>query len=369
MKTLAVARERLLLSDRDLSVLQAVISFHPTAELEVTRAASPVVYPSNDAICSRLNGMPCSTMRRHLNRLIKAGVLVRRDSPNGKRFARGSGTDRHVFGFDLSPLVLRNAEFGAIAAEVQDDLETAGAVRVSVMLMRRDLTALIEMCAHEGNKFPAHDEYVHFGWSITRSLRRKLDLAALLVLQAELAERLTAIKAHANIIEADELSTDEAQSEHHYHKSNKEYLDSDTSEASTSRHDLTKPHDTQITTSLRVSLRDILSTCSTIKAYAGSNIATWEDLLRAAEAVRPMMGIGLAVWIEAKRTMGAFDAASLLTAMLERFDDIKSPSAYMRHLAQKHRSGRFCVKGMLSAINRRIEAQQRCKCPVESSQL
>lgn len=44
-----------------------------------------IVFPSNKAICARLNGTPCSKMRRHLSRLVEAGLLMRRDSPNGKR--------------------------------------------------------------------------------------------------------------------------------------------------------------------------------------------------------------------------------------------------------------------------------------------
>lgn len=358
LKTLAVARERLALSDRDLTVLQAVISFHPGSELDVSCGASLTVYPSNNAICMRLNGMPCSTMRRHLDRLIKAGLLARRDSPNGKRFVRGAGIDRHVFGFDLSPLAIRSAEFSAMAADVEGELEQASSVRMSVMLMRRDLTALIEMCENEDNKFPYQEEYVTFGWHVTRALRRKLDLAALQALQEELLVRLALVKAHAKIPETNDLSTKVAQIEHHYHNSNKEYLDSDRPEETTNQQDSSQRQGEPNAHPIRLSLADVLGGCSAIKAYTTNSITTWDDLLRAAETVRPMMGIGSTVWLEAKKTMGVYSAASLLTAMLERFDDILSPSAYMRHLARKYRLGSFSIVGMLSAASRNLKDKQ-----------
>ena len=90
LRELAVARQTFALSDRDITVLQALLSFHPATELDLS-GPCPVVYPSNKSICERLNGMPCSTMRRHIARLVQSGLILRRDSPNGKRYARRYG--------------------------------------------------------------------------------------------------------------------------------------------------------------------------------------------------------------------------------------------------------------------------------------
>lgn len=358
LKTLATAKERYALSDRDLSVLQALISFHPGAELKVNCSSQPLVHPSNEAICTRLNGMPCSTMRRHLNRLISVGLLLRRDSPNGKRFTRGTGTARHVFGFDLSPLVLRSGEFAALATEVEADLEQACAVRLSIMLMRRDLTALVETCPDEILSSSEREDLVQFGWNVTRLLRRKLSLSALSSLETDLAGRLTTVKGRLQILNAPTLSSNDAHSEHHYHNQKKEYLDSDSPEIQPCADEVPCTND-QETSSANVSLGQVLRTCSAIKSYATDEIRTWDELLRTAETVRPMMGVSMSVWLEAKRNMGGFHAASLLTAMLERFDGIQSPSAYMRFLSLKSRHGSFSVAGMLASINR--AAELRCR--------
>jgi replication initiation protein RepC len=63
--------------------------------------------------------MAPTTLRRHLAVLVDCGLVVRRDSPNGKRFARkGQGGEvEQAYGFDLSPLLARAAEFERLADE------------------------------------------------------------------------------------------------------------------------------------------------------------------------------------------------------------------------------------------------------------
>ncbi len=52
--------------------------------------------------------------------LVEAGLIIRRDSPNGKRFARrnGEGGLGEAFGFSLAPLLVRAREIEAQAAQV-----------------------------------------------------------------------------------------------------------------------------------------------------------------------------------------------------------------------------------------------------------
>ena len=64
-----------------------------------------MVFPSNDQLSLRAHGMAPATLRRHLAVLVHCGLLIRRDSPNGKRYARKGqgGTIESAFGFDLMP--------------------------------------------------------------------------------------------------------------------------------------------------------------------------------------------------------------------------------------------------------------------------
>src|SRR5208337_2181144 len=108
-RDLCAARSRLGLTERSLALLNGLLSFHPET---VLTGNNLVVFPSNEQLSLRAHGMPPSTMRRHLAVLVDAGVIIRRDSPNGKRYARkgrGGGID-HAFGFDLAPMITRAAE-------------------------------------------------------------------------------------------------------------------------------------------------------------------------------------------------------------------------------------------------------------------
>ena len=85
-KAVCVARPRIGVSERALAVLNALISFYPDTTL--TGEDDLIVFPSNELLCLRTHGMPASTLRRQLAALVDAGLIVRRDSPNGKRYAR-----------------------------------------------------------------------------------------------------------------------------------------------------------------------------------------------------------------------------------------------------------------------------------------
>ena len=124
LRELSKAQAAFGVSERDLTVLQGLLSFFPDDALGGN--TEMVVFPSNKAICERLNGMPCSTMRRHIARLVDAGLLMRRDSPNGKRYVRKHGEERVAFGFDLSPLYCRSEEVARAAEAVREGEDRVG---------------------------------------------------------------------------------------------------------------------------------------------------------------------------------------------------------------------------------------------------
>jgi len=106
---LRTARHGFGVTDRDLSVRYALLTFPPPKTLE--DGAALVVFPSNASLSDRAHGMAESTLRRHLAALVGAGLIWRQDSPNGKRYARrdAGGSLAQAFGFDLRPLLVRAA--------------------------------------------------------------------------------------------------------------------------------------------------------------------------------------------------------------------------------------------------------------------
>ena len=112
-------------------------------------AGGLMCWPSNEHIESR-TGMSERTIRRAIGKLRERGLIVMRDSANGKRFpvsnAKGEIVDAR--GFDLTPLHARAAEFAerARALDVEDRVRRQ---------LRDDLTAarntLFDLCADDPN--------------------------------------------------------------------------------------------------------------------------------------------------------------------------------------------------------------------------
>ncbi|PIL17166.1 hypothetical protein P775_24890 [Puniceibacterium antarcticum] len=363
LRDLATAREAYELSDRDITVLQALVSFSPGAILGGPEAGL-VVYPSNQTICDRLNGMPSSTMRRHLSRLVQAGLVLRRDSPNGKRFARRYGAEKVAFGFDLSPLVTRFDEFKVAADAARHAAAELQRKRQTVSLMRRDIANLAEFGATLPCVPAQWDRFSDLARLTARDLRRKLNLAELTALEITLGDAIFELHTYLEPTETDEMGISESQNEQHHQNSNKETDKSDLAEnmPENCRVPLTEkanPHDTpsaQYTQSSdteylpKSPLNMVLSACREIQTYSERPIRSWRDLEVISETISPMMGITPSAWNHAKQSMGRQEAAAVLSAMLERFTEVRSHGAYLRHLSDKAALGLFSSSSMLMAL-------------------
>src|SRR5208282_1684107 len=98
------------------------------------------------------HGMAPATLRRHLAALVDCGLIIRRDSPNGQRFARKGrgGTIEMAFGFELSPLVARAEQFEVWAEDVRAEERALRLVRERITLCRRDIAKMIATGIEEG---------------------------------------------------------------------------------------------------------------------------------------------------------------------------------------------------------------------------
>ena len=365
LRELSKAQAAFGVSERDLTVLQGLLSFFPDDALGGN--AEMVVFPSNKAICERLNGMPCSTMRRHLARLVEAGLLQRRDSPNGKRYVRKHGEERVAFGFDLSPLYCQSEEIARAAEAVREAEERVRRLREVVSLMRRDLAALAEFGDEMQPGLGFWDQLRDRAALTARALRRKLSVEDLAAYRADLEALLDQARNIIDGSETEEMNTNDAQSERHHHNSNKESIDLEPalekSGAAASVPDVDRDEpvadvDEQDTRHLpKIPLHLVIAACPSLKTFYQGEIRHWHQLFDAACHVRPAMGISASAWEEAQRFMGPEQASIVVSAMLERFEDIRSPGGYLRALTAKAVAGEFsCGPMVMALIGRRSAA-------------
>ncbi|MFG6630318.1 plasmid replication protein RepC [Sulfitobacter sp. 1A09368] len=365
LRELSKAQAAFGVSERDLTVLQGLLSFFPDDALGGN--AEMVVFPSNKAICERLNGMPCSTMRRHLARLVEAGLLQRRDSPNGKRYVRKHGEDRVAFGFDLSPLYCQSEEIARAAEAVREAEERVRRLREVVSLMRRDLAALAEFGDEIQPGLGFWDQLRDKAALTARALRRKLSIEDLAAYRADLEALLDQARNIIDGPETEEMNTNDAHSERHHHNSNKESIDLEPAleksgaAAGVPDVDTDEPVadvDEQDTRHLpKIPLHLVIAACPSLKSFYQGEIRHWHQLFDAVCHVRPAMGISASAWEEAQRFMGPEQASIVVAAMLERFADIRSPGGYLRALTAKAAAGEFsCGPMVMALIGRRNAA-------------
>ena len=307
LRDLTDGREAFGLSDRNLSVLSALLSFHPARDL----AAGPLtVFPSNASLSGRLHGMPESTLRRHIAVLIDAGVILRHDSPNGKRYAirDGKGQIDRVFGFDLSPLLHQAETISAAAEAARETRCLTRKLRQTVFLLLRDASAVLD---HQNDADICRDELA----AMQRQLRRKLDLDALLAMEAALRELLGSDSDHG--AETAKLGGNDARNERHQHNTDSDPHESD------------KDDDQQELPPLAI----VLKAAPEMETYAARPVEDWRELSKLAEFVRPMMGVTTETWQSARRMLGERRASIALACILQRFTQIRSPGAYLRRLS------------------------------------
>jgi replication initiation protein RepC len=363
-RELSKAQAAFGVSERDLTVLQGLLSFFPDDALGGN--TEMVVFPSNKAICERLNGMPCSTMRRHIARLVDAGLLMRRDSPNGKRYVRKHGEERVAFGFDLSPLYCRSEEVERAAEAVREAENRVRQLREVVSLMRRDLAALAEFGEEIQPGLCLWDQLRDKAVLTAHALRRKLMLEELSAYRAE----LEALLDHArNVIdgpETEEMNTNGANNERHHHNSNEESIDLEPAlekggaaarapdvETDAPGADVEEADTRRVP---KIPLHLVIAGCPSLKTFYQGDIRHWHQLFDAACHVRPAMGISASAWEEAQRFMGPEQASIVVVAMLERFADIRSPGGYLRALTSKAAAGEFSCGPMVMALMSRRNA-------------
>lgn len=363
LRELVAARLAFGLSDRDLAVLEALVSFHP-GNLIGGNKDTPIVHPSNASICERLKGMASSTMRRHLFRLVETGLIARRDSPNGKRYARRYAGEKVVFGFDLTPLLARHSEICAAAEAARARDEHMTRLRETVSLMRRDLAGLATYGASLRPDMGLWDQLADLAALSARALRRRLEAGDLEAMKADLTLALdTARNVLEPRVKTEESSINPAENEQHLQNSNTDLHDLepclekakaaalvlndeplDAPDGCTGEPEPALPN---------IPLGLVLSVCPEIHTYADEKIRHWHDLVRAADLIRPMMGISPSAWDEAKTLMGPEQAAAVLAAMLERFGDIRSAGGYLRSLSDKAAVGAFSCGPMIMALMRK----------------
>lgn len=379
-RALCEARPLLGITDRALAILNALLSFYPKGELCEDNGL--IVFPSNAQLSLRAHGMAEQTIRRHVATLVDAGLLIRKDSPNGKRYARKEqgGELREAFGFSLAPLLVRAEEIERLAAEVVAERLHLQRLRERLTLCRRDVAKLIEMALEEGAAGNWSAIHLHFR-SVVEQLPRSpsaeqiaATLDELEMLREEIVNQLEMqVKTYNQ-------GGNAPHTERHIQNSNPQSITElepsfETKQGATAEdgsEGRAEPTEqiqkdeakidpvsgTHAASAANAALRSfplglVLQACPEIMAYGPRGaIGTWRDLMAAAVVVRSMLGVSPSAYEQACEIMGAENAATVMACVLERAGHINSAGGYLRDLTRRAERGEFAIGPMLMALAR-----------------
>ncbi|OLP62705.1 replication initiation protein RepC [Xaviernesmea oryzae] len=348
------AKSSLGLQDRALAVLNALLSFYPEAELSSEHAL--VVFPSNQQLSLRAHGIAETTLRRHLASLVDAGLIQRRDSPNGKRYVHRdrAGAIEQAYGFDLTPLLARADELANLAQEVVAERRRYRLAREALTICRRDVRKLITAAMEEGAEgdWAAFElMYVTAVASLSRSpTQQQVEgvLDELSLLRDEIVNRLSDQTNFENV------NGNAGQFERHIQNSkpdsNIELEPSSGKEQGAAVAANSKPI-AQPMAPFPLGL--VLRACRQIIDYGpGGGIVSWRDMMSAAVVVRSTLGVSPSAYQEACEVMGQENAATAIACILERGGQINSAGGYLRDLTRRAAQGEFSLGPMLMALLR-----------------
>ncbi|MDO3436415.1 plasmid replication protein RepC [Rhizobium sp. CBN3] len=382
-RSVCEARAGLDVTDRALTVLDALLTFYPEDELSSEKPL--VVFPSNAQLSLRARGMAAATLRRHLAALVGAGLISRKDSPNGKRYVRRSreGGIDEAYGFSLAPLLARAGDIETMAARIAADRQMLRGLKERLTICRRDIVKLISAAVEEA----VPGDWACLSSTFQAILQRIPKAANLENLPPILKELEITREKIVNLLELHEKmqmpSASESQIERHIQNSNPESIlefepglgtgQGTTAERLTERTDrpgikldddgrgaqengLEEPRFVKSTRAGEVKsfpLGMVLQACPDIADYGPSGtVRSWRDLMTAAVVVRSMLGVSPSAYEQACSVMGSENTAIVMACILQRGGCITSAGGYLRDLTRRAEKGEFALGPMLMALLR-----------------
>jgi replication initiation protein RepC len=334
--------------DRALAILAALLSFYPDNELSEENGL--IVFPSNKQLSLRAHGMPDTTLRRHLAALLDCGLILRRDSPNGKRYARKgrAGELEDAFGFSLAPLLVRADEFSEAAECVRANNRALKLMRERITLHRRDISKLIEVAVEEDVAGDWAGLWKRFRAIVDIIPRRARvdDLEPFVAGLADIREEIDILlKRHMNTSNPD---GNESHNGRQQSISNTN-IPHEFEPAFEKSGGAVEPERRRQEPPRGYPLGLVLKACPEIIDYAVDGINNWRDLMATAAQVRGYLGVSPSAYEDACHTMGAETAAVVVACILQRAQHIHSAGGYLRALTEKAMVGEFSVGPMLMA--------------------
>ncbi len=334
--------------------------FRFTSSQDWQEGARPIVWPSARMQQEELGLSPTRT--KALNRLlIELGLIAAKDSPNGKRYGRRDREGRIVeaYGFDLSPLAQRIAEFQKVAEEGRGVRVRMGQLRRRATIARKGIAQIFDAAAEYGLMDAGWQSLADEAHVLSGALRRVERLDEMEIGVHALERRLAEAQKRMEVqlaelrkdVNQDPQGTDSGPHIYTYKPSLN--LNPDTvmaCEKSSSESGVVpetksspqkKPEVTELEKVLRLYPDELPVFAPRLKAYLHGADPCWSDIVEAADALRCELDISRPIWGEACHVMGRETAAIALAIVSTKDPDhfTRTAGHYFHGMVQRAKRG------------------------------
>jgi replication initiation protein RepC len=365
------AAPRLGLSPRLVHAVDWLFRFTRPQDWE--RGGRPIVWPSASLQQEALGLSP--TRAKALNRaLIETGLITMKDSPNGKRYGvrDRAGRITEAYGFDLSPIAARHAEFVRLAEEAQAERAAMGRLRRRATIARKGITQILETAGEYGAQGEDWASLARETRLLANALKRMerpaemaLGVESLERRQREARERLenllaVPIAGPVEAVDSDPSGSENGPHQYTYNSGLNPQTDTVTADKTCSslvgggvtNQAAPEPHadpqETKPATSarikgmvLRLSTDELVRLAPRLRPYLTTPTPTWPAIVDAADWLRGELGVSKSLWGEACLAMGREEAAIAVAIVSAKPTGHfrSSPGGYFHGMVAKAKAG------------------------------
>jgi replication initiation protein RepC len=361
-----VAAPRLGLPARLVHAIDWLFKF--TQPQDWNAEGRPIVWPSARLQQEAL-GLSETQTKRLIRCLIEAGIVTMRDSPNGKRYGRrdDKGQIMEAYGFDLSPLAVRYAEFVRLAEEGRAEREAMGRLRRRATIARKGIVQILETAHDYGFTGEEWATLEIDTQTIVQALRRVERAHEMELGVTSLEQRQGAARVHLETLLQDvEKDPSEVKNEPHHNTYNRTvYPNQDTVIAA---NNCTEPAEPSTPQSQKPEFQkrphkgmvhgirpdELVRLAPRLKCYLRHSSPSWPEIIDAADWLRHDLDVSKPLWGDACSTMGR-DLAAVALAVVSTKDPEHfrtTPGGYFHGMVQKAKDGELHLERTIWALRR-----------------
>jgi len=337
----------------------------------------PIVWPSARMQQEALGLSPAQA--KVINRsLIELGLISMKDSPNGKRYGKRDPKGRIIeaYGFDLSPLAARYAEFRRLAEQGRAERLAMGRLRRRATIAKKAIVQILETVAEYGLDGEEWAALRRDSAAIGAALKavERSDEMEVGVISLERRQRLAREQLETLLGVVDSSPKGPENQPHYNNYKPTSYPQEDTVIAAKGCNgggegpDPSQPRQEKRKRSEKgmvhgIAPDELAQLAPKLRSYLHRPSPTWPEITDAADWLRTDLGISKPLWGDACLTLGR-ELAAVALAVVSTKDPAHftvSPGGYFHGMVTKARAGELHLERTIWALRRADRPETRLR--------